>query len=477
MDPVARQKRELGVLLRSVVKVLCVSDASDYEQPWQTAGSENSTGSGAIVETSRGLRVLTNAHCVENHVYVEVRRYGKARKYAADVEIIGHECDLALIEVADPSFFAGTVPIQLGSLPHLSDKVSVCGYPIGGERLSITQGIVSRIDLVHYAQTQRRLLAVQIDAAINSGNSGGPVLKDGRLVGIAFQALDEAEKIGYMIAVPVIEHFLEDVEDGIYDGFPSLGALVQHLESPSHRRALGLPDDQDAGVLVTKTCWGSSCWGVLERGDVLLEIDGVPVGADGTVLLREGEIVDFAYAFARQHVGGTCKVKLWRRGSELECVLPLRAPRPLVPEDRYDVRPTYFIFGGLLFVPLTKNYLQTYDDPWWQTAPRDLMAHYDHGWPSPERQEVVILQKVLADRVNQGYHDFESTIVLSVDGVAVRSVAHLVEIFELGEGRFIRIETEHGEQVVIDRKLALERQAPIFERYGVPADRSDDLID
>src|SRR5690606_12633997 len=110
------------------------------------------------------------------------------------------------------SFFAGTLPIPLGTLPHLSEQVSVCGYPVGGERISITQGIVSRIDLVQYAQSQRRLLAVQIDAAINQGNSGGPVIQDGVLIGVAFQALDDAEKIGYVIAVPVIEHFLEDVE-------------------------------------------------------------------------------------------------------------------------------------------------------------------------------------------------------------------------------------------------------------------------
>ncbi|MEQ9321912.1 MAG: trypsin-like serine protease, partial [Polyangiaceae bacterium] len=107
-------RRELGTLLRSVVKVMCVSDAPDYDQPWQSDGPSSSSGSGAIIETSRGLRVLTNAHCVSNHVFIEVRRYGRAQKYEAEVEGLGHECDLALLRVDDDDFFQGTTPIPIG---------------------------------------------------------------------------------------------------------------------------------------------------------------------------------------------------------------------------------------------------------------------------------------------------------------------------------------------------------------------------
>ena len=157
-------RQELGSLLRSVVKVLCVSDAPDYEQPWQSQGPTSSSGSGVIIETERGPRVLTNAHCVSNHKFVELRRYGKSRKFEAEVEVIGHECDLAVLRVDDEQIFDGITPINIGKLPRLRDRVYVCGYPIGGERLSITEGIVSRIELVSYSQSNRSLLAVQIDA-------------------------------------------------------------------------------------------------------------------------------------------------------------------------------------------------------------------------------------------------------------------------------------------------------------------------
>lgn len=473
----ASQRRELGALLRSVVKVMTVSDAPDYDQPWQNVGPSNSSGSGAIVETPRGLRVLTNAHCVQDHVYVEVRRYGKARKYPAEVEALGHECDLALLRVDDDTFFAGTLPIPLGSLPHLSDQVSVCGYPVGGERLSITRGIVSRIDLVQYAQSQRRLLAVQIDAAINQGNSGGPVIQDGVLIGIAFQALDDAEKTGYVIAVPVIEHFLEDVANGVYEGFPGLGVATQALESETHRRFLGLPPHRQEGVLITRVAYGSSAWGCLEPGDVLLAVDGVPITPDGTVEMREGEHIDFAYVVSRRHVGEAMECRVWRNEGELSVVVRLAPPSYLVPEDRYDVKPTYYIFGGLLFVPLTRNYLMTWSEPWWQNAPRELVAIYEHGLRTPDYIEPVVLQKVLADRANQGYHDYESLLVEKVQGQKVRSLRHLVKLVGEDDAPFVTFELTDGRQVVVDRALSEERREAILARFGIPEDRSRDLVD
>lgn len=471
------QRRELGALLRSVVKVMTVSDAPDYDQPWQNCGPNNSSGSGAIVETARGLRVLTNAHCVQDHVYVECRRYGKARKYQAEVEALGHECDLALLRIEDDSFFAGTLPIPLGTLPHLSEQVSVCGYPVGGERISITQGIVSRIDLVQYAQSQRRLLAIQIDAAINQGNSGGPVIQDGVLIGVAFQALDDAEKIGYVIAVPVIEHFLEDVENGVYEGFPGLGVATQSLESDTHRAALGLPAHREEGVLITRVAYGSSAWGCLEPEDVLLAVDGVPVTPDGTVEMREGEHVDFAYVVSRRHVGETMDCRVWRNGVEISVVVRLRPPSYLVPEDRYDVKPTYFVFGGFLFVPLTRNYLMTWTEPWWQNAPRELVVTYEAGLRTPDCIEPVVLQKVLADRANQGYHEYESLLVEKVEGQKVRSLRHLVRLVEGSESPYVTFELTDGRQVVVDRALAAERHEIILERFGIPTERSQDLVD
>ena len=103
----------------------------------------------------------------------------------------------------------GVEPLAFGAMPCLQDEVSVVGYPEGGEGVSITQGVVSRIEIQRYAHSGVSLLAIQIDAAINPGNSGGPAFSaENECVGVAFQSLKDAslgtENIGYIIPLPVV---------------------------------------------------------------------------------------------------------------------------------------------------------------------------------------------------------------------------------------------------------------------------------
>ena len=462
-------------MLRSVVKVMTTSDAPDYEQPWQTEGPDAAVGSGAIVMTPRGARVLTNAHVVQNEVFIEVRRYGKSRKFEAVVEGVGHVCDLALLKVKDPGFTRSAPAIPLGGLPKLGDRVSALGFPIGGERLSITEGVVSRIEVYPYAHSQRHLLAVQIDAAINAGNSGGPVVKDGEIVGVAFEALDEAENVGYMISAPVVKHFLRDLEQGVSDGFPDLGVVVQPLESKAHRKSLGLSPKSYSGVLITGVMHGSSADGVLKEGDVLLTLDNKHVAADGSVSFRKGERIDMTHQVATRHVGDSMSVKVNRKGKELTFKVELKPPRYLVAEDAYDVKPTYYLYGGLLFVPLSRDLLKTWGPEWWQDAPPEIIAIYENEICTSTRSEIVILQKVLADRVNQGYHDVEMLMIERVQGKKIRHLRDLIRIVESAKGEFIRFQSPDGQIIVLERTQVEKSNDGILRRYGVPTDRSENL--
>ena len=469
---------DLATARRSVVKIFTHSDAPDYDQPWQTQGPESSFGSGSIVSTKHGLRVLTNAHVVENQAFVEVRRFGKASKFVAQVEGVGHVCDLAVLTIEDESFFDGTEPISIGDLPLLGDRVTVLGYPIGGDRLSLTEGVVSRIEISAYAQSQRRLLAVQIDAAINSGNSGGPVVdQKGKIVGVAFQASDEGQNIGYMIGAPVVDHFLRDMEDGTFDGFPDLGVVTQSLESPAFRRFLGVPKEIQGGIVVVAAHFGGSAHKLLHKEDVLLEVDGRKIGSDGSVRFRKGERIDFSHIVAQRHVGEELELVIWRKRERMNVNVPLLPPRRLVAENRYDIRPSYFTYAGLLFVPLSRDYLQTWGEDWWSSAPRNLVALYEHGIPTRGRLEVVVLQKVLADEVNQGYHGFESQVVVRTQGKRVRDLRHLISIVEATKDEFLRFELASGERLVVERALAEKRGRMILKRYGLPRERSEDLLE
>ncbi|MEK7747360.1 MAG: serine protease, partial [Elusimicrobiota bacterium] len=169
---------------RSVVQISVFSRRPNHAQPWQMSPEESAAGSGCVIA---GERILTNAHVVSGQVYLQVRKAGDPRKYAARVEFTAHDSELAVLKVNDPSFYKGTEPLALGGLPRQRDRVFAYGFPVGGEDLSVTEGIVSRIEVTDYAHSGRGLLTIQTDAAINPGNSGGPALLEGKLIGITFQ--------------------------------------------------------------------------------------------------------------------------------------------------------------------------------------------------------------------------------------------------------------------------------------------------
>src|SRR5690606_10160235 len=184
-----------------------------------------------------------------------------------------HAADLALVTVEDPTFFDDLEALELGELPQQHEEVLVFGYPMGGRTLSITKGILSRVEQQVYAHSGDFLLAGQIDAAINPGNSGGPVIVNEQIVGVVMQANSggRAENLGYFVPPDIIRHVLEDAEDGVHDGFPDLGFRTQDLESPAAKVAYGLTPGQ-SGVLVIKVFEDSPAEGILQENDVVLSI-------------------------------------------------------------------------------------------------------------------------------------------------------------------------------------------------------------
>ncbi|MFZ0613339.1 MAG: serine protease, partial [Desulfobacterales bacterium] len=157
----------------SIVKIFCVSNSPDYDNPWNRRGPKRGHGSGCIIS---GNMILTNAHVVSDHTFIQVQLNGHPDKFNARVQFISHEADLALLTVEDPSIFNDVEDLKLADLPQVMDKVIVYGFPEGGDTLSTTTGVISRIEHRPYAHSLKRLLAIQIDAAINPGNSGGPAL-------------------------------------------------------------------------------------------------------------------------------------------------------------------------------------------------------------------------------------------------------------------------------------------------------------
>ena len=458
----------------AIVKIYSVENRPDYDNPWNRLGPETGTGSGCIIS---GQRIITNAHVVSDQTFLQVRRYGHARKYTARIVAIAHDADVALLTVDEPAFFAGVTPLALGPLPQVQDEVLVYGFPEGGDTLSTTMGVISRIEHQSYTHSALNLLAAQMDAAINAGNSGGPVLVDDRIAGVAMQSLNDADNIGYIIPAPVIQHVLTDIADGQYDGFPELGIRTQTLENASLKRMLRVPDDV-SGVLVTQVVTGFPAHGRLLPGDVLVAVDGNPVADDGSVEFRPYERTHFDYYIQHHQVRETLRVKIIRSGKPDTRNVPLSVAwgtNDLVPRWRYGIRPSYYLYGGLVFCPLSIDYLRTWGEEWYNHAPVALLNYYQNGVLQAKDEEVVILIKVLPSELNTGYQDLVNQHIVEVNGQKISNLHELASIVDQSTDEFIVFKTEHQQLIVLDQKQARAASRQVVQTYDIPTDRSPDL--
>ena len=311
-----------------------------------------------------------------------------------------------------------------------------------------------------------------VDAAINDGNSGGPVYHGDEVVGIAFQSLEDAENIGEMVPAPVIAAFLKGIELKKSTSVPGLGAVVQNLENPALRRRLKL-DGETGGVLINEVWFGNSAWGVFEVGDVLLEIDGLPVAANGTVQYQGMFRCQFDVVFGERYVGDVLDVVVYRGGSRRTLPLELRPMTWLVPRNAYDTRPDWFLFGGLVISALSKDFLKAWGDEWWNKAPTHLVHAYYHGARTEECQEMVVISQVLADEVNVGYEGSMYEIMASCNGERPRTLRHAQELLRPASADSATILTESKLVLHFDAGEAISANERIIERYRVPSDCSE----
>eukprot|EP00897_Mesotaenium_endlicherianum_P005554 jgi/Mesen1/5026/ME000025S04425 len=464
-------------VLKAVVKVFVTSTSPNYSMPWQMKHQSKSTSSGFVIE---GRRILTNAHAVAHESLVFVRKHGNPKKFVAKVLAVGHECDMAMMTVEDDEFWEGVLHLELDSVPQLQEVVTVVGYPTGGDNVSVTKGVVSRLEIQQYSHASQSLLAIQIDAAINAGNSGGPALKDDKVIGIAFESLESAENIGYIIPVPVIEHFLEDIaRHGKYTGFCSLGIVWQVMENTDMRAYYRMSKEQ-TGVFINRVQPLSSVCEVVKPGDILLAFDGSPIADDGTVAFRSGERIDFSYLVTRKFAREVSRLTLLRDGVVIEVEASMSTLKPLIPVHLYDLEgpPSYFIYAGLVFLPCSQAYLRSqYGKDWEMKAPLRLCEKAAAGILEDPAQEAVLLSQVLAAEINTGYQNMGNVQVIKCNDVYVKNLKHLAKLVLHNPRPHLTLDLDRDKRIVIDMKKANAVTESILRQNYIPAPYPQGFVD
>ena len=454
---------------KSLIRIEATSQDPNYKTPWSPGDVSSGVGAGFVVD---GKRIMTNAHVVSNARFLTISKEGDPNPYLAKVLHIAHDCDLALLSVENPAFFKGTAPLEFGGIPEIESIVSAYGYPLGGTRLSVTRGIVSRIDFQPYSHSgMDSHLAIQIDAAINPGNSGGPVMQNGKVVGVAFQGYsgDVAQNVGYMIPTPVIQRFLKDVKDGRYDRYVDLALTYRNLFNPASRRALGL-EDESTGVQVCSVYSGGAADGIVKPGDVILKIDGHTVSSDGTIPL-ENEAVPLDEVVERKFKGDKVQLDILREGKPMTLTVPLNEPWPFkLQSNLYDEKPRFVVAGGLVFQPVDQNFMEAHD-------PSDQRLNYIFDYFVADelhtnRPEIVVLSNILPDPVNAYAEEFRYSVVDEVNGHRIKHIEDISAAFDEQTDYYVIKFAGGGRPIVLERKAIEEARPRIRERYAVTTEKN-----
>jgi S1-C subfamily serine protease len=463
----------------AVVKVFSTAVYPDFSRPWSKQAPAEITGSGVVIE---GHRILTNAHVVLYASQIQVQANQAGDKISASVVAIAPGIDLAVLKLDDDSFFDRHKPLpRADSLPQSKDAVYAYGFPTGGDSLSITKGIVSRVEFSTYGYSVSGL-TIQIDAAINPGNSGGPAVAGDKMIGLAFRRLGgNTQNIGYIIPNEEIELFLRDIADGHYDGKPAIYDELQTLENPALRKYLKL-DDSVHGIVVHQP-FEFQTESPLKEWDVVTRIGDTPVDDQGMVNIGDDLRVSFRYLVQKTAVNGKVPLTIVRAGKTQQLQLTVRAERPLLMPELNGAYPSYFIYGPLVFIKATQELAVVLANNAGSSNAlsfiRSPLITERGSPPTAQRQELVLIAAPLfPHQLSKGYANPVGSVVSAVNGIQIRSLAHLVSVLRDLKSDFVTFEFDRrgGETLVFPRKEMIAATEQILADNDIRAQASTELL-
>ncbi len=283
-----------------------------------TTRAGKSTGSGFAYKTDdKNGYIITNAHVVANATEVRVIN-SKGETY--DAKILGSDeyADIAVLST-NASNISKIAEIGDSAKIELGDTIFTVGSPLGSEYFgTVTKGIVAGKNRL-VGSSSIMLEAIQIDAAINEGNSGGPLLNiNGEVIGVNSMKIASAkiEGMGFAIPINTVMSYVDRLEKGEKIDRPVFGVTISDVGNTWQLYRYGIIIDQSVeygAVLVSVEKNYPAENAGLQKGDVIIEIDGTKI-EDSSY---------FRYALYKYKVGDTITVKYYRNNRILETKVTL----------------------------------------------------------------------------------------------------------------------------------------------------------
>lgn len=394
--------------------------------PWQKENSLNVFGTGFIISSNQ---ILTNAHVVQDAKYIIVKRFKDKNYFKAKVKFVGYDCDLALLEIEDSSFILDSPVVTISErAPVPGSEIMILGFPEAAENLSVERGTMTGIEKVRYAFSGTDFRnVIRVKTNIRSGFSGGPAIQNNKLTGLAFQINRADKDTAYLIPAAVIRHFLTDIQDGTYDGFPEAGFSYQSGENSALRNFLHIPPST-SGIMINKVFPHTSFFAILQENDFIYKINENELSNEGIAKVNHESLSGFSLEdlLESMFVGDEISIMFYREGKNLTAKAKLKKT-DLTNIYRFDSS-HFFTDSGLYFQPLSRTLIQQDD-----MKKNALNYHYtyfltDNLYRFTERD--IVLTNIYDDPENITGNKYKLQIIENLNGYTPKNLDHFRELWQ-----------------------------------------------
>lgn len=437
----------------SLVKVNVTSQPWNPRIPWQKTSPGGRRGLGVLLEKNQ---ILVTGQIVADATYIELEQADSGRKIPAKVKAVDYEANLALLEPSEPAsdFFAGLTPTAIETDARIGDKLETWQLGRVGDLIKTPLEINKVLTSRYFLETSLFLVYETIGIIRSEANSFTlPVVKNGKLAGLLLR-YDSKNQTATVLPGPIIAHFLKDIADGDYQGFPSLGVEFQQTLDEQFREYLGMTKDQQ-GVYVSEVVKGGSAENIgLKKGDILLEMNGRKVDARGDYQDEKFGMLSMSHLVrGSSYVGDELKVKVIRDGKEQTLTGKLTRKNPkdfVVWPYLFDRGVNYLVHGGLIFQELSIPWLQSFGEDWESSAPLRLVhvARHTDDYEKKGRRKIVFLSATLPTRSTQGYERLGGIVVTKVNGQDINDLTDLNAAFKNAQDGIHTIEFEDIPKII-----------------------------
>jgi hypothetical protein len=184
----------------------------------------------------------------------------------------------------------------------------------------------------------------------------------------------------------------------------------------------------------------------------------------------DGEYTLYNYYIDKKQLGESVSFCVLRDAKHIDIEVPLlniADDNLLVNTIEHDVMPRYYIFGGYVFTPLSRNLLLT------TRATLLSLREASIEWARDDKKEVVVLLKVLADRSNRGDHIFSMWMVDKVNSQSFKDFDEFKSKIKNSDEKYIILQNNDGMSVAINKDTAYKIEDKILKRYSIKSSSSE----